>query len=136
MGRLTDASRGGSTTGRMKSGESRTVTVGERALVIIRSLRPYEDDLANALNATKSRDDIEWKSDGSGGIRLQTVDTDTPFIRFMRSAKRRELTNDDLRDLPFRWLNIAAEYGYLRHLGDHRYEVRKYTGYEAEPPRN
>lgn len=112
-----------------KTGDSMTVTVDYRTFTVIRTGRPYSEDWKDALNAGKPRDDVEWMVDEAGNIRLREVKIETPFDTFMARAKRRVLSPQELRDASFHWKNIAVERGYLRHLGDHRYEVR----YEPKP---
>ncbi|GLT01791.1 hypothetical protein GCM10007897_31890 [Sphingobium jiangsuense] len=100
------------------------IRAGDRSFTVVRTGREYSQDWADALNAAKARDDVEWAVDTSGNVRLRDVKVVTPFEQFMHRAKLRVLSPDELRNASFHWKNIAVERGYLRHLGDHRYEVR------------
>ncbi len=92
-------------------------------------------ELASRYNAASGRADTQWVVDPAGGLRLEHSGYVSDFVDFMRRAKARRVQNEELRRVPFRWLNIAEEHGYVRHVGDRRYEPRKDTGYELEPPR-
>lgn len=117
---LTGKSGGGA----RRIGDTLMVSTGDRTIAVTRTGREYSQDWADALNAAKFRDDVEWAVDNSGNIRLRDVKVATPFDQFMERAARRVLSPEELRNASFHWKNIAVERGYLRHLGDHRYEVR------------
>lgn len=50
-----------------------TVNTGDRTVTIERTARSYADDLCDAYNAAKRREDIEWYVAASGDVRLRDV---------------------------------------------------------------
>lgn len=113
-----------SSSGKMQPGETKTIIVGDKTVTIIRAHRDYVHDLCDAYNSVRTHDDTQWIVDESGNLKLRKIDADSAHSRFMAKAKARTLTRDEFYNASLQWKAIAAEAGYVTHLGGQRYKVR------------
>lgn len=86
--------------------------------------------LCVTYNNMLGRNDVVWTCDSFDNIRLERCQHDSQFSRFMFAAQDRRLSRDDIYHAGLRWKQIAAEYGFLREVGDNVFEVRPKSGYE------
>src|SRR5687768_16681917 len=55
----------------LMAGDERTITTKSGdAITVIRSSRPYVFDLCDAYNAANRREEIEWRVDAAGALKL------------------------------------------------------------------